>query len=101
VAGERIRPGEVNDVQVAMRHPSRTGLAWRDGRVVQVTEPLHLLELRARCGAAPVSRFRTTAALGDGPLITFRLRADRGGPLEVMLRNTPGRFRALVEGPVS
>lgn len=95
VRGEGLRPGALIDVQVKVRHPSRTGLALRDGVFVQETEPFHLTELVAYYGARPVSRFAMTSALSDDPLITFRLRASRAEPLRVVLANTRGqRFEA-------
>jgi sulfur-oxidizing protein SoxY len=93
--GERIQPGDVLDVQVTMQHPSRTGLAGRNGIFVQETEPFFLQELLVYHGALPVSRFGLTAALSDDPLITFRLRAARAEPVRVIVTNSRGqRFEA-------
>jgi hypothetical protein len=45
-----------------------------------------------------VSRFALTPALSDDPFITFALRADREGPLEVRLTNSRGqKFEAAHE----
>jgi predicted secreted protein len=92
----RLRSGEVVDVQVTMRHPSRTGLALRDGVFVQVGEPFFLSELVAWYGDERISRFALTPALSDNPLITFRLRATRAEPLRVVLTNSRGqRFETV------
>lgn len=94
----RIRRDEIIDVQVKMRHPNRTGLAFRDGRFVQVSEPFHLTELEVFHGAERVSRFELTSALSDDPFITFRLRARSEDPVRVVLANTRGeRFEASHE----
>lgn len=91
----RIRAGELVDVQVLIRHPSRTGLAGRDGRFVQVSEPFYLETLEAFYGAERVSWFTMTSALSDDPFITFRLRAERSERLRVVLVNSRGeRFEA-------
>jgi len=98
----RIRPDEVIDVQLSMRHPNRTGLAYRDGRFVAESPPFHLESLTALYGGEPVCRFQLTSALGDDPLITFRLRAGRGGVLQVLLANNRGgRFDASTRVEVS
>lgn len=94
----RIRRDEIIDVQLKMRHPNRTGLAFRDGRFVQESEPFHLTELEVFHGAERVSRFELTSALSDDPFITFRLRARSEDPIRVVLANTRGeRFEASHE----
>jgi sulfur-oxidizing protein SoxY len=91
----RLRPDEVVDVQLSMRHPNRTGLARRNGTFVQESEPFHLRELEVLVGDEPVSRFALTSALSDDPLITFRLRVEREALLRAVLVNTRGqRFEA-------
>jgi desulfoferrodoxin (superoxide reductase-like protein) len=91
----RLRPDEIVDVQLSMRHPNRTGLAFRDGRFVQESEPFHLREMEVFTGPDRVSRFVLTSALSDDPLITFRLRVRQDAMLGVVLVNTRGqRFEA-------
>jgi desulfoferrodoxin (superoxide reductase-like protein) len=98
----RVRRDEVVDVQLSMRHPNRTGLAFRDGRFVPDTPPFHLDSLVAFHGEEPVCRFALTSALSDDPLITFRLRAGRGGLLRVVLTNNRGdRFETSTPLEVS
>jgi sulfur-oxidizing protein SoxY len=93
-----IHPGELIHVQVKMKHPSRTGLVFRDGRFVQESEPLHLDEMEVRYGGARVSRFAMTSALSDDPFITFTLLARREGPISVALTNCRGQeFEATHE----
>jgi desulfoferrodoxin (superoxide reductase-like protein) len=98
----RVRPDEVLEAQLLMRHPNRTGLVRRDGKFVAESEPFHLRELEVLYREARVSRFLFTSALSDDPLITFRLRAGQGGVLRVLLANTRGqRFEALTRVEVS
>jgi hypothetical protein len=93
--GVELRPGAVIQVQVRTRHPSRTGLARRDGRWVAESEPFHLTALEVAYGDEPVSRFVLGAALSDNPLITFMLRVMREDTVRVTLTNTRGqRFEA-------
>jgi len=91
----RIRRDELIDVQVAIRHPSRTGLALRQGGFVQQAEPFYLARLEVFYGAERVSHFVLTSAVSDDPFITFRLRAGREEPLKVLFTNSRGqRFDA-------
>jgi desulfoferrodoxin (superoxide reductase-like protein) len=98
----RVRPEEVLEAQLLMRHPNRTGLARRDGRFVAEAEPFHLREMEVFYRDARVSRFLFTSALSDDPLIGFRVRAGQGGVLRAALGNTRGqRFEALTRVEVS
>lgn len=84
--------------QVKIRHPNRTGLTFRDGQFVRESAPFHLRDLEVWYGGRRVSRFALTPALSDDPFITFALRADREGPLEVRLTNSRGqKFEAAHE----
>lgn len=85
-----IRRGELVHVQVKLRHPNRTGLVLRDGRFVAESEPLHLDALEVFYDGEPVSRFLTTPAMSDDPLITFGLLARRDGTLRVVATNSRG-----------
>jgi sulfur-oxidizing protein SoxY len=91
VERRRIRPGEVIHPQVKMRHPNRSGLAFRDGKFVVESDPLHLDDMEVHYGGERVSWFSMTAALADDPLISFALLATREGPLHVLLRNNRGQ----------
>lgn len=94
----RIRRDDIVHAQVKMRHPNRTGLEFVDGKFVRQSRAFHLRELEVRYAGELVSRFALTAALSDDPFITFALRADREGPLEVHLANSRGqRFDATHE----
>jgi desulfoferrodoxin (superoxide reductase-like protein) len=87
----RLRPGEIALVQLVMRHPSRTGLARRDGRFVQESEPLYLKEIDVIYGGGRVCRFELTSALADDPFIGFKLRVWHPGLLQVVATNNLGQ----------
>jgi desulfoferrodoxin (superoxide reductase-like protein) len=94
----RIRRDEIIHPQVKIRHPSRTGLALRDGGFVQESEPVYLEALEVFYGGERVSRFELSPALSDDPFITFALAARREGTLRVVLANNRGRkFEAAHE----
>lgn len=96
VADGWISAGAMIDVQVKIKHPTRTGLALEGGRWVQASTPFHLTQMDVVYGDEPVSRFLLTAALSDNPMITFKLRAVRQAPVRVTLVNTRGeRFEAM------
>jgi len=91
----RIRRDELIDVQVAIRHPSRTGLALRNGAFVQQAEPFYLARLEVFYGTDRVSDFMLTPAVSDDPFIAFRVRAGREELLKVLFTNSRGqRFQA-------
>ena len=87
----RIRPDEIVLVQLVTRHPNRTGLAIRDGKVVQQSEPFYLREIELFYGEDRVSRFEGTAALSDDPFISFPLRTRREGLLRAVLTDSRGQ----------
>jgi desulfoferrodoxin (superoxide reductase-like protein) len=98
VARGRIRPGEIIHAQVKMRHPSRTGLVFRDGGFVQEEEPLHLERLEVHFAGERIGWFEMTPALSDDPLITFTVLPRREGTLAVVVTNSRGRtFEATHE----
>jgi len=95
IADGRISPGQIIDVQVKIKHPSRTGLEVREGKFAQAGEPLYLNGMTVFYGPAQVSRFTLTSALSDHPFITFRLRARAEDLLRIVLTNNRGqRFEA-------
>jgi desulfoferrodoxin (superoxide reductase-like protein) len=95
VKSGHLRANEIILVQLVTRHPSRTGLLFRDGKFAQASEPFHLREIQVLYGEERVSRFELTSALSDDPFISFRLRARREGLLRMLVTNNRGqRFEA-------
>ena len=98
VARGSVRQGEVIQVQLQVKHPSRTGLALRDGQFVQVSEPFYLKQMEVFYGERPVSRYEMTPALSDNPFLTFMLRTNAERYLRIALTNSRGqRFEATEE----
>lgn len=94
----RIRRDEIFHAQLKMRHPSRTGLAFRDGGFIQEAEPLYLEKLEVHYGGARLGWFEMTPALSDDPFITFPVLARREGTLSVVVTNSRGQtFEATHE----
>jgi hypothetical protein len=62
---------------------------------VPASDPLYLDRMEVCYGDERISWFTLTSALGDNPLVTFRLRAHREGVVRVVLTNNRGaRFEA-------
>jgi sulfur-oxidizing protein SoxY len=96
VAEGSIGPHQTIDVQIKTKHPSRTGLEIREGKFVQVGDPLYLSQMDVFYGDQQISRFTLTSALSDNPWIAFRLRAPGEELLRVVLANNRGqRFEAV------
>jgi desulfoferrodoxin (superoxide reductase-like protein) len=95
VAEGSISRNQVVDVQLKIKHPTRTGLVVRDGRFVAASEPLYLETVEVFHERHTVCRFALTSALSDNPLIAFKLRAHAEGLLRAVLTNNRGqRFEA-------
>jgi sulfur-oxidizing protein SoxY len=98
VARGRVERGEIVHPQLKLRHPSRTGLALRDGAFVAEGEPFHVETVEIFYGSERVSRFELSPATSDDPLLGFALRAGRDAPLRAVVVNTLGqRFEARHE----
>lgn len=87
----RIRHGEIINVQVKIKHPSRTGLALHASTFVQATEPFYLNEMRVWYGDRLVSRYEMTPAISDSPFITFPLRATEESAIRIVVTNSRGQ----------
>jgi desulfoferrodoxin (superoxide reductase-like protein) len=94
----RLTRGEVAEVQVKFKHPSRTGLAYEDKRFVQVEEPLYLTSMEIFYGESLVSRYEMTAGLSDNPFLKFKLKLTETKPIRILFSNSVGRqFNAMAE----
>lgn len=95
VAEGAIGRNQIIDVQLKMKHPTRTGLVARAGRFVAAAEPLYLEQVQVFHESQPICRFALTSALSDNPFIAFKLRAHAEGLLRAVLTNNRGqRFEA-------
>jgi desulfoferrodoxin (superoxide reductase-like protein) len=94
----RLKRGEVAEVQVKFKHPSRTGLAYENKKFVQVEEPLYLKSMEIFYGESLVSRYEMTAGLSDNPFLKFKLKLTEAKPIRIVFTNSVGRqFNATAE----
>ena len=102
VARGSIRRGEIVQVQLQVKHPSRTGLALRGQQYVQEREPFYIRTMEVFYGDRLVSRFEMTPAGSDNPFITFKLLATEERHIGIVLTNSRGRrFEATEEVALS
>jgi sulfur-oxidizing protein SoxY len=94
----RLTRGEVAEVQVKFKHPSRTGLAYENKKFVQVEESLYLTSMEIFHGENLVSRYEMTAGLSDNPFLKFKLKLTAAKPIRIRFTNSVGRqFSAISE----
>lgn len=94
----RLKRGEVAEVQVKFKHPSRTGLAYENKKFVQLEEPLCLKSMEIFYGESLVSRYEMTAGLSDNPFLKFKLKLTEAKPIRILFTNSVGRqFNATAE----
>jgi sulfur-oxidizing protein SoxY len=94
----RLVKGEMAEVQVKFKHPSKTGLAYENRKFVQIEEPLYLTSMQVFYGERLVSRYEMTAGLSDNPYLKFKLKFTEEKPIRVVFTNSTGRqFSAITE----
>jgi desulfoferrodoxin (superoxide reductase-like protein) len=94
----RLNRGEVAEVQVKFKHPSRTGLAYENKKFVQVEQPFYLKSMEIFYGESLVSRYEMTAGLSDNPFLKFKLKLTEEKPIRILFTNSVGRqFNAMAE----
>jgi desulfoferrodoxin (superoxide reductase-like protein) len=87
----RLVKGEVSEVQVKFKHPSKTGLAYENKKFVQAEEPLYLTSMQVFYGERLVSRYEMTAGLSDNPFLKFKLKFTEEKPIRIVFTNSKGR----------
>jgi desulfoferrodoxin (superoxide reductase-like protein) len=94
----RLGKGEMAEVQVKFKHPSKTGLAYKDKKFVQVEEPFYVTSMQVFYGDRLVSRYEMTPGLSDNPFLKFKLKFTEEKPIRIVFTNSMGReFSALTE----
>lgn len=83
--------GEIAEVQVKFKHPSRTGLAYVNQEFAQVEEPLYVRSMQVLYGKRLVSRYEMTAGLSDNPFLKFKLKFNEEKPVRVVFTNSKGQ----------
>jgi hypothetical protein len=90
--------GEMAEVQVKFKHPSKTGLAYEKQKFVQLEEPLYVTLMQVLYGDRPVSRYEMTAGLSDNPFLKFKLKFTEEKPIRIVFTNSLGQqFSAVTE----
>jgi desulfoferrodoxin (superoxide reductase-like protein) len=87
----RLIKGETAEVQVKFKHPSKTGLAYKDKKFIQVEEPLYVTSMQVLYGESLVSRYQMTAGLSDDPFLKFKLKFIEEKPIRIVFTNSSGR----------
>lgn len=94
----KIHRGELIRVQIKLKHPSRTGLAFQGTVFLQAADPFYLKEMEVFYGDRLVTRYEMTPAISDNPFITLKLRALEEKPIRIVLTNSRGQqFQATKE----
>ncbi|MDX1432904.1 MAG: thiosulfate oxidation carrier complex protein SoxZ [Gammaproteobacteria bacterium] len=97
----RVKEGEIFKVKVRFDHPSFTGLGMVDENEVQFNRAIPSTFIRNMLvyyDDELVSRFRTSSALADRPLLTFKLKAIKEAPVKVVFIDDQGeRWEASEE----
>ena len=91
VRRNRLTKGEMAEVQVKFKHPSKTGLAYDDKKFVQIEEPFYITSMQVLYGERLVSRYEMTAGLSDNPFLKFKLKFTEEKPIRVVFTNSRGR----------
>jgi sulfur-oxidizing protein SoxY len=91
VRRRRLNRGEMAEVQVQFKHPSKTGLAYEEGKFIQAEEPFYVTSMQVFYGERLVSRYEMTAGLSDNPFLKFKLKFMEEKPIRVVFVNNRGR----------
>jgi len=91
--GRRIKQDEVFKVKVRFDHPSYTGLGMVDENEEafnRARPSTFIRNMLVYYDGELVSRFRTSSAIADNPLFTFKLKATKEAPVTVVFIDDQG-----------
>lgn len=97
------RKGDVIEVKVKIKHPSRTGLGLVEDaktvyeRFVRREPAFYLKQVEVYYGDERVNLFEINASTSDDPLLAFKLRADREAPVRVVFTSSEGKTYEIKE----
>ncbi len=99
-----IRKGDIIDVKVKIRHPSRTGLRLIEEaktpfeRFVRERPAVYIERVEVFYGSDRISIFELNSSTSDDPLLHFKLKADKEGPVRVVVKNNQGEtFESIAQ----
>src|SRR5918996_1412406 len=87
----RLAKGELAEIQVKFKHPSKTGLAYENKKFIQVEAPLYVTSMQVFYGEQLVSCYEMTAGLSDNPFLKFKLKLTEEEPIRIVFTNSVGR----------
>ncbi len=92
-----IRKGEIVEVKVKIKHPSRTGLRLVEDaktpleRFVRERPAIYIKTVEVFYGNDRVCVFELNSSTSDDPLLGFKLKADKEAPVRVVVTNSQGK----------
>ncbi len=98
-----VKKGDVIEVKVKIKHPSRTGLGVVEDaktpfeRFVRRERAIYLTRVEVYYGDERVSVFDLNPSTSDDPLLAFKLRADREAPVRVVFTSSEGKTYEVKE----
>ena len=87
----RLAKGELAEIQVKFKHPSKTGLAYENKKFIQIEAPLYVTSMQVFYGERLVSCYEMTAGLSDNPFLKFKLKLTEEEPIRIVFTNSVGR----------
>ena len=90
----RIKQDDIFKVKVRFDHPSFTGLGMVDENEVtfnRARPSTFIRNMLVYYDGELVSRFRTSSAIADNPLFTFKLKATKEAPVTVVFVDDEGK----------
>lgn len=89
----RVKQDEIFKVKVRFDHPSFTGLGMVDENEElfnRARPSTFIRNMLVYYGDDLVSRFRTSSAIADNPLFSFKLKATKEAPVKVVFIDDQG-----------
>lgn len=89
----RVKPNEIFKVKVRFDHPSFTGLGMVDENEElfnRARPSTFIRNMLVYYDNELVSRFRTSSAIADNPLFTFKLKAIKEAPVKIVFVDDQG-----------
>lgn len=96
----RIKKDDIFKVKVRFDHPSFTGLGMVDENQElfnRARPSTFIRNMLVYYDDELVSRFRTSSAIADNPLFTFKLKASKEAPVKVVFVDDEGQRWETVE----
>lgn len=87
--GDKINPGQPNQVQLLISHPNITGLQM--DQISRLVKPAHYVEeLKLSFNGTPVMTAKTDIAISADPNFRFYFVPDKAGELKAEIRDNKG-----------